>query len=167
MKLPSLKLESPALKRAAAAALVLAAIAGVVAGREKPALEVVQSKPAPAVQASAPDDLDLGRLAPSRSSAPQGDPFAPRSFAPPPAPRAEAQAAPRSAPPVPFRYVGKLVANGKTEIFLMRGEELISIAAGQDIDGEYRVDAITEERIALTYLPLKARQSIELAEANG
>ncbi len=167
MKLPSLKLASKAAKRAAAAAVVLAAIAGVVGGREKPALPLAQHKPAPAMQAGAPDDIDLERLAHARSAAPQGDPFAPRSFAPPPARRAEGRSAPPSAPPVPFRYVGKLVANGKTEIFVMRGEELISIAAGQNIDGEYRVDAITEERIALTYLPLKARQSIERAEENG
>jgi len=163
MKLPFLRHDIA--KRAAAIALALAAAAGVVAGREKPALEVVQTKAAAIGQASV-SGIALARLERAQPSPPQSDPFAPRSFAPP-ARRAQAPRAAPSAPPLPFKYIGKLVANGKTEFFVMRGDELISIFSGQDIDGEYRVDAITETRIAFTYLPLRTRQSIDLAEASG
>jgi hypothetical protein len=155
-------------KRAAAIALALAAAAGVVAGREKPVLEIVGSRAAPHAQPAATLDIDLASLERAPAAAPQNNPFAPRSFAPPPPPPQEnaPQAAP-SAPPLPFRYVGRITANGKTEVLVLRRDELISIAAGQNIDAEYRVDAITEERIAFTYLPLKKRQSIQLAEVNG
>jgi hypothetical protein len=156
-------------KRAAAIALVLAAAAGVVAGREKPALDI-GSRAAPRAQPAAALDIDLARLERAPAAAPQRDPFAPRSFAPPPPPPPPQENAPQaapSAPPLPFRYVGTLTANGKTEVLVVRGEELISIVTGQNIDGEYRVDAISDQRIAFTYLPLKKRQSIELDEDNG
>jgi hypothetical protein len=165
VKIPFVKLDIP--KRAAAIALVLIAIAGVVAGREKPAIEVVESKPARIQEAAPAPDIDLAKLKRAQANAPQNDPFAPRSFEP--AVRhavAGAPAAP-SAPALPFTYFGKLIENGKTEVFVMRGDELISIAAGQKIDGEYRVDAITESSIVFTYLPLKTKLSIELAEASG
>jgi hypothetical protein len=166
MKIPFVKRDIP--KRPAAIALVLIAIAGVVAAREKPAIDRLEARPPQIEKAAAAPDIDLARLRRSEANAPQNDPFAPRSFE-----RAVqhagagAPAAPPSAPALPFTYFGKLIENGKTEVFVMRGDELISIAAGQKIDGEYRVDAITESSIVFTYLPLKARLSIELAEASG
>jgi hypothetical protein len=169
VKIPFVKREIP--KRPAAIALVLIAIAGVVAGREKPAIEVVESKPARIQAADAAPDIDLAKLTRSQANAPQNDPFAPRSFEPAVqhAVRHAVEGAPAapSAPDLPFTYFGKLIENGKTEVFVMRGDELISIAVGQKIDGEYRVDAITESSIVFTYLPLKAKLSIELAEATG
>ena len=57
--------------------------------------------------------------------------------------------------------------DGKTEIFIARGDELISIAVGQKIDAQYRVDSITDERIAFTYLPMKKHQSLERIEESG
>lgn len=170
MKLLSLQREVP--KRAAAAVLVLVAVAGAVTGREKPTLEPSEA-PALRVEATpvAQLDIDLDKLRRTEPAAVRSDPFAPRSFAPPPeaapAPARAVRAAAPSAPPLPFRYVGKLIANGKTEVFVMRGEELLSIASGQNIDGQYRVDAITESSIRFTYLPLKTRQSIDLEEASG
>ena len=153
-------------KAAVAIAVALAALAGVVTGREKPAPAVVESK-APAIeQAATVAEIDRVKLSRAQPSVPRNDPFAPRSFAPPKQRVSAPADAPRT-PPLPFRYIGRLTANGKTEIFVMRGEELISIAAGQNIDGDYRVDAITESSIAFTYLPLRTRQSIDLAEASG
>jgi hypothetical protein len=73
---------------------------------------------------------------------------------PPPAP---------SAPALPFRYFGKLTQDGKTEVYVMRGDELVSIAAGRNIDDEYRVESISDTAIGFTYLPLKAKQSLEFA----
>jgi hypothetical protein len=169
MKIPFVKRDIP--KRPAAIALVLIAIAGAVAGREKPAIDRVEARPAQIEKAAAAPDIDLARLRRSEANAPQNDPFAPRSFEPAVQHAvhhavADAPAAP-SAPALPFTYFGKLIENGKTEVFVMRGDELISIAVGQKIDGEYRVDAITESSIVFTYLPLKAKLSIELAETSG
>ena len=68
------------------------------------------------------------------------------------------------APPLPFRYMGKLTQNGKTEVFVLRGDDIISIAPGQKIDADYRVEGITDSAISMTYLPLKTRQALELAQ---
>jgi hypothetical protein len=161
MKIPFLKRDFP--KRAAAVVVALAAVAGVVAGREKPAMELVEAKVsrlAPAPEA----EIDLGKLPRVEASVPQIDPFARRSFAPAAQPSAAAAAAPAAptAPPLPFRYFGKLTEKGKTEVYVMRGEDLISIAAGEKIGGEYRVERITESTISFTYLPLKTSQTMDL-----
>lgn len=133
-------------------------VAGVVAGRERPTLEVVENRKV-AVQA-ADDGINLDKLRRQEASTPQGDPFAMKSFAPQ-APVVNAPPAKPTAPPLPFKYFGKLTEGGKTETYVMQGDELISIAPGQKI-GEYRVDKISEASIAFTYLPLKTKQSLEL-----
>ena len=116
-----------------------------------------------------PPEIDLAKLERRETEAPQGDPFAPRNFAPArqaAVPRAAAEA-PKGPPPLPFKYAGWMEQDGKTEIFIARGDELISIAVGQKIDAQYRVDSITDERIAFTYLPTKKRQSLDRIEESG
>jgi hypothetical protein len=96
---------------------------------------------------------------------PQNDPF--KSFVPQ-APAAVAMPnvpAKPAAPPLPFQYFGRLTEKGKTEVFVMRGEELLSIAAGQKV-GDYRVDKVTDSSISFTYLPLKMKQTLDLPAVN-
>lgn len=152
------------LKRGALVVLALAAVVGVVTGREKPAVELVEAKSARPEPVVATVDINLEKLHRAESGAPQNDPFARNSFAPALAPQQAVSAAPPapSAPALPFRYFGKLTEKGKTEVYVMRGEELISIAAGSQLDNEYRVDGISDTAIDFTYLPLKTRQSMEL-----
>jgi len=69
------------------------------------------------------------------------------------------------APPLPFRYVGRLTQNGKSEVLLMRGFVLHSIAEGDEIDGEYRVERITGAAIRFTYLPNRMSQVLDLTAA--
>lgn len=76
------------------------------------------------------------------------------------APRPSAAAA---APPLPFRYVGRVVQNGKAELLLLRGVRLHTIAEGDEIDGEYRVERITGAAIQFTYLPAGSRQQLDLS----
>ena len=133
-------------------------VAGVVAGRERPAIELVETRAA-AVQI-ANDGIDLEKLRRNEATLPLNDPFATKNFAPKQEPR-PVEAAKPTAPPLPFKYFGKLIEGGKTETFVMQGDELISIAAGQKI-GEYRVDKISEASIAFTYLPLKTKQTLDL-----
>ena len=155
---------------AGAAALVLAAAASMVAGRERPTREVVDAVPRPVRTTAAPvSDIDVAKLERAAPAAPGSDPFAPKSFAPPTAPVAHAPAPapqPPSAPPLPFVYAGKVTQDGKTEVYVTRNDELISVAPGEKIDAQYRVDAITSSNIQFTYLPLKTVQSLEL-EAGG
>lgn len=134
-------------------------VAGVVAGRERPALELIEAR-APSAAVAADDGIDLAKLERSAGTLPQNDPF--KSFkvetAATPAPAAPAKPV---APPLPFRYFGKLVEDGKREVFVMRGEELLSIQAGKTY-GDYRVDQVADARITFTYLPLKTKQTMDL-----
>jgi hypothetical protein len=90
------------------------------------------------------------------------DPYAAAAFAPV-SPKLLPQ---RSAPPLPFRYVGRLLANGKLEILLMRGEQLFSIAAGARIGDDYLVERVGESSISFLYLPLKMKQHMDLPGVN-
>ena len=146
---------SPLHKRAAIVGAAVILVAGVVAGRERPSLEITQSRPV----AAANDGIDLAKLKRGEASQPQNDPFSRKGF--------EGQQAVSvvnekpAAPPLPFRYFGRLTENGKTETFVMLGDELLSLASGQK-HGEYRVDQVSATRISFTYLPLKTKQTLEL-----
>ncbi|MXS84729.1 hypothetical protein ABO04_02070 [Nitrosomonas sp. HPC101] len=63
-------------------------------------------------------------------------------------------------PPLPFEYLGKVSADGKTRIFLAWGDENHVVAVGARISGQYRVDRIREDAVELTYLPLGIRQTL-------
>jgi len=149
---------SPWKKNVAIVAAAVTVVAGVVAGREKPALEVIQQK-----ERIADDGIDLARLQRPEPTVPQNDPFA-RNFGQP-KPAQVSNAAPvvqkPVAPPLPFQYFGRLTENGKTEVFVMRGEELIAVAAGQQI-GDYKVEQVADTGISFTYLPMKTRQTLDL-----
>jgi hypothetical protein len=142
-------------KRFGIAIAILVLAAGVVAGRERPALELVQESRAPRAAAAAADDIDLDKLFRPEASLPQKDPFGGIA-----ADKKSVESKP-AVPPLPFRYFGRLTENGKTEVYVMRGDELLSIAPGQSI-GEYRVDKIGESQISFTYLPLKTKQTLAL-----
>jgi hypothetical protein len=149
---------SPWKKNAAIIAAAVTVVAGVVAGRERPALEIVQERARPV----ADDGIDLGKLHRGEASLPQNDPFA-RNFGQPekPAPAKAAGVEKPAAPPLPFQYFGRLTENGKTEVYVMRGDELITLAPGQKI-GDYRVEQIADASISFTYLPLKMKQTLDL-----
>ena len=155
---------SPWKKNAAIVAAAVTVVAGVVAGRERPAMDLVLEKP----KAAADDGIDLGKLrrpeaAEAGATVPQSDPFARNFGAPKPAQAAalaEKPAAP-VAPPLPFRYFGRLTENGKTEVFVMRGDDLLTLVPGQTI-GDYRVDQVADAAISFTYLPMKTKQTLDL-----
>jgi hypothetical protein len=89
----------------------------------------------------------------------------PVGFAQPAIARAQPAARPARAeapPPIPFRYIGRMIEDGKLEVFLVRGEEHFSVAAGDMLGADYRVEAVTDSEVVLVYLPLNARQSLPL-----
>jgi hypothetical protein len=148
-------------------------VAGVVAGRERPAVEVVEPRaaraaPAPARGGGAVDlDIDLGKLRRGVGAPPERDPFAATRT---PAAKQAAAAAPQApekpaAPPLPFQYIGKWTQGDKTEVLLMRDGELVAIDGGQKL-GEYRVEHIGDTQISFTYLPLKMKQTLDLPSVN-
>jgi hypothetical protein len=154
---------------------VLALIASVVAGRERPVEPVVEpaSRIHARIEAKEPD-LDLSQLVrPTDALAekPAADPFARRSFAPKAETAAAQPPAPPQAPPLPFRYLGKMIEDGELAVFLARGDESYSIKKpatkkGHRLDDNYRIDKVTEERITFTYLPLKIQQTLDIPAVN-
>jgi hypothetical protein len=68
-------------------------------------------------------------------------------------------------PPLPFTYMGKMLEDGQTVVFLTRGDRNYVVRKGATIDGQYRVDAIGPRSMVLTYLPAKAKQSLAIGSA--
>jgi hypothetical protein len=157
----------PILKHTIAGLAAIGALASVVAGREKPSVEVVEAvariDTRIAARAQPGDDIDLSRLERRADQAVQADPFAARSFAAPaeaPGPQASRREKP-TAPPLPFRYIGRLLDGEKLAVFLAQGEESMSVSAGETL-GEYRIDKVTEHEVSFTHLPTKTKQSLPL-----
>jgi len=71
---------------------------------------------------------------------------------------AAATATDAAAPALPFKYLGKWTLKGRTTIFLVRDHHPYAARLGQDLDHEYRVDAIEENHAVLMYMPLGLRQ---------
>jgi hypothetical protein len=92
------------------------------------------------------------------------DAFGPRDWTPPkPAPPPPPPPPPPpSAPPLPFTFLGKAVANGEWEVFLARGSETLIVHNQTVIDGMYRIDAIAPPAMTLTYLPLNQVQQLNI-----
>lgn len=68
-------------------------------------------------------------------------------------------------PPLPFAYMGKMLDDGEIVVFLTRGDRNYVVRKGATIDGQYRVDAIHDRTMVLTYLPAKAKQSLTIGSA--
>jgi hypothetical protein len=152
----------PKVKQVLAGIAVLGALASVVAGREQPSYAPAR-EPAARVETRLPadEDIDVAKLEARVDEGAKVDAFAPRNFSPViPPPAAQAPAKP-VAPPLPFRYVGKMLDGDKLAVFLMNGNESLAVAAGDRV-GDYRVEKITDAEILFTYLPLKTKQSLPL-----
>jgi len=61
---------------------------------------------------------------------------------------------------MPYRFAGKLLQDGKLQVFLSKGDATIPVREGETLDGIYRVESIGEDRITLVYLPLKHKETI-------
>jgi hypothetical protein len=165
-------------RRAAAVVVALALIASVVAGREDLSSDP-QAAPVPAStpavngvtpQASLPDlDLDklnrVGKgdkitdLFASKAAVPTPPPvtmvIAPAPPPPPPAP---------TTPPLPFRYFGKWIDRDRTVVFLWNNSEGHSVAAGDTVEGIYRIESITDSSVDFIYLPLGSKQTLPISK---
>lgn len=158
--------------RAAAAVLALALLAPIVTGRERPdtpelPLESQRiSGPAPVAM----PDLPLEKLT-GRQRAPllAPDLFASHSWAPPAPPPPIAAAAPIPQPPrapvapaLPFSYLGSMTRGEQVVAYLLRGQQLLLAEVGQEIDGDYHVERISDSSVDFVYLPLGTKQSLNV-----
>ena len=92
--------------------------------------------------------------------------FGSASWQPPVKPVAAAARKPKPvAPPVPYVFMGRMSPHGSSEIiFLTKGDQIYRVtAAGDVLDGMYRIDEVAANHIAFTYLPLNAKQIVTFA----
>jgi hypothetical protein len=102
------------------------------------------------------------------------DIFSAHSWLPPPPPlpppprQVAAPVAPPAAPmapPLPFSFFGSLDEKGLgRRVFLTKGDQLVIVKANDVVEGQYRVDRITETAVDMTYLPLNQKQSMSIQQ---
>ena len=86
--------------------------------------------------------------------------------APPPPPPPPVLAPVVAAPPppkppaIPFVYMGKLEEGERTVYFLVKGEKLYMVKAGDDIDEAYTLEGVAEQQLRLLYKPLRIAQTL-------
>lgn len=97
------------------------------------------------------------------------DIFAVRTWEPP-APIVEASSAappppppPPEAPPLPFRYLGKIAEPGEDVAFILaQGEKVISVSVGDAIDDTYKVVRHEGGELYFLFRPMQVQQSLSV-----
>ena len=158
-----------------ALALALTLIAMRLAGGEdrsdlRPSVAAAQRADRPARETS-PDvghvdtlpAVRLELLGERAATPPAQDLFQSRSWEPPAPVIAPAPPPRPEAPPLPFTYLGKLVEDARTTLFLAREDRNYVVRTGDTIEGTYRIEEIRDEAAVLVYLPLKSKQTLAFA----
>jgi hypothetical protein len=88
--------------------------------------------------------------------------------APPPPPQPVVVAATPApvvavAPPLPYRFAGRVRKGAEEEFLLSKGDLIIPVRAGDVLDGTYRVVAAKADGIELVYLPLSTSERIAVS----
>ena len=149
----------PMVKKVLAGITVVGALASVVAGREQPSFAPAR-EPKVDTRLQSREDIDLAKLEARVDEGAKIDAFAPKNFSPVVPPQA-GPTGKREAPALPFRYIGKMVDNGRLAVFLQNGADSYTVTEGERV-GDYRVDKISEAEIRFTYLPMKTKQTLPL-----
>lgn len=113
-------------------------------------------------------DIDVGQLRRGKVTREPGNAFASRSWyvpPPPPPPPPKVEPPPPTAPPLPFVYLGRYVDAGVPTFFLARGDRVLTVRAGDVLDGIYRIDGVEGQTMSLTYMPLNIRQTLDVGSA--
>lgn len=106
-----------------------------------------------------------GRLEPPARSAfgpLRKDPFRPESWRQAAAPAPRRKPAP-AAPPLPFRYVGRVYVNDGSMVFVKQGAKLLVVKKGDTVDGTYLVESVGPTEITFLYRPSRTRQTLRIS----
>lgn len=117
---------------------------------ERQALPAAAAARAPAAVAALPTKAE---------AAPLPDPFRTHSWyiAPPPPPAAQPVA-----PPLPFKYMGKVIEDEEIRVFLAHQGRHLIVRQGDKLDRNYVVEAIDGNRMRIRYLPLNEEQVLAI-----
>jgi hypothetical protein len=66
-------------------------------------------------------------------------------------------------PPFPYKYGGRLDAGNGALMFLQKGNELVAVKKGELLDGVWRIEAVADDRIEVSFVPLGERLSLSFA----
>ncbi|MBI1425278.1 MAG: hypothetical protein GC149_17665 [Gammaproteobacteria bacterium] len=135
--------------------------AGIVAATTHP--EPLSVRKSGAVQAPA-QEIALEQLRQPRTVTDTGDLFRTKSWyvPPPPAPAPPPPVA--VAPPLPFSFLGKVLKpDGQLTLFIADKDQVYLVHGGESLGTDYHVDGIENGKLALTYLPMKKKQYLELS----
>ena len=97
------------------------------------------------------------------------DIFAVRTWEPPPPvmDNKSAQNLPPQAPPLPLRFLGRIIEPDRGIAFLLiQGDRVLSVHVGDSIDGIYRVDKYENGQLYFLYRPMKIRQSLMIGNGS-
>lgn len=67
------------------------------------------------------------------------------------------------APPLPFRFVGRVYLDTGTMVFLKDRGKLVSVRKGDSLDGGYVVESVGATRITFLYRPTGTRQILPIS----
>ncbi len=67
-----------------------------------------------------------------------------------------------TAPPLQFKYTGKTITDNETWVFLSHSGENLITKIGGKINDQYRLDAINDDTVTVTYLPLNVKQTLTI-----
>jgi hypothetical protein len=135
-------------------------LAIIAAGAALLTLKLEDREPAPSasrIPPSAPAPADSSLALPKRPGLTEYR-FTPQDAAPKKAPAAPAAALEPAMPPLPYRFAGTI----GQQVLLAKDTAIFAVAPGEVLDELYRVDAIDERAVFLTYLPLGRTVVIEL-----
>ena len=114
--------------------------------------------------ANAATETTAGSDAPVRLRRSNANPFAVRSWTPPPPVQVVRAVVPK-APPLPFVYMGKMLDGKAVTAFVSMGGQT-HLLHGGDTLRDYRVEAISAKEITFVYLPLNEKQRLSFGSEN-
>jgi hypothetical protein len=61
---------------------------------------------------------------------------------------------------LPFVYLGQIVEDEKAQVILARGDRVVTVYVGENIDSYYRVVSLKGGTLTLLYVPLDIKQTL-------
>jgi hypothetical protein len=176
-----LRLSRPAVIRLALLLAASGVTASLVGGREPvetPTVEAVSGGNRPAASADAKGAavaaIDLDAMSrPVAADVKDNLFYIPPPPVPPPvrqapAPTRHVEAPPPkpTAPPLPFKFIGRLIDKGTTFVFVSHNGQSLNLKLGDTAADVYRVERITTSEVVFLYEPLGERQVMTLEAVN-
>lgn len=108
--------------------------------------------------------IPRNELYPPEQQVPRQDLFASVDWTPPPPPPPVVTPPAPIAPPLPFTFIGKRLADKQWQVFLGRGDEVLIVQEGQTLANQYRIESVAPPLMTLTYLPLGQKQTLAIGD---